>query len=175
MNLHFSGGDNIIARVVYDDKHESLAQSVEHRTFNPGVGGSSPPRFTRTVQNGPIVQRPRTQPFQGCDAGSNPAGTATNHIIHFINAQYSNSSGHHDYAYGTKMISISFSCLMNYTYKKRGRSPFYTNEKTRFPDFTFTSTRVFSRIPPAIIARASLVSTLCVIYLFNGLAPYTAS
>ena len=71
--LHFLSYENIIPFVAL---RESLAQSVEHRTFNPGVAGSSPARFT--TNTGPIVQRPRTQPFQGCDAGSNPAGTAKN-------------------------------------------------------------------------------------------------
>ena len=35
------------------------------------------PHGSPAFQRGPIVQGPRTQPFQGCDAGSNPAGTAT--------------------------------------------------------------------------------------------------
>jgi Synergist-CTERM protein sorting domain-containing protein len=53
---------------------EPLAQLAEHRTFNPGVPGSTPGRLT--IFYGPIVQWPRTSPFQGGDTSSNLVGTA---------------------------------------------------------------------------------------------------
>jgi hypothetical protein len=63
-----------------------LAQSVEHRTFNPGVVGSNPTRPTRPtnkqldnreagINHGPpSSRRPRTPLFQGGNTGSNPVG-----------------------------------------------------------------------------------------------------
>src|SRR5512139_4197666 len=50
-----------------------LAQLVEQRPFKAWVVGSSPTRLTMCPHR---LARPRTSPFQGGNAGSNPAGDA---------------------------------------------------------------------------------------------------
>ena len=51
-----------------------LAQLVEQRPFKAWVVGSSPTRLTMCPHR---LAWPRTSPFQGGNAGSNPAGDAT--------------------------------------------------------------------------------------------------
>ena len=50
-----------------------LAQLVEQRPFKAWVVGSSPTRLTMCPHR---LAWPRTSPFQGGNAGSNPAGDA---------------------------------------------------------------------------------------------------
>lgn len=50
-----------------------LAQLVEQRPFKAWVEGSNPSRLTMCPHR---LARPRTLPFQGSNAGSNPAGDA---------------------------------------------------------------------------------------------------
>ena len=52
-------------------KDDSLAQSVEHLTFNQGVPDSSSGRITITRRH---RQEVKTPPFHGGFVGSNPAG-----------------------------------------------------------------------------------------------------
>ena len=51
-----------------------LAQLVEQRPFKAWVVGSSPTRLTMCPHR---LAWPRTSPFQGGNAGSNPAGDAS--------------------------------------------------------------------------------------------------
>ena len=50
-------------------KHSPIVQSVERRTVNPYVVGSSP---TRGAKNWPVGQAVKTPPFHGGNRGSIP-------------------------------------------------------------------------------------------------------
>ena len=78
--LHFWGYENIIPPVAL---RESLAQSVEHRTFNPGVAGSSPARFT-THHRVPSSRGLGHSPFKAATRVRIPLGPPKIHKFHSL-------------------------------------------------------------------------------------------
>jgi hypothetical protein len=59
---------------VHDGKHEPLAQSVEHLTFNQGVAGSNPAWLTICHLGSGVERLTRNEQV----VGSNPTGGSTN-------------------------------------------------------------------------------------------------
>ena len=57
--------------------NDSLAQLVEHLTFNQGVPSSNLGWITTFHIRGPLVKRSKTSPFHGENMGSNPVGVTT--------------------------------------------------------------------------------------------------
>ena len=58
--LNFSCGfekNAYLCNPVWDNKEDSLAQLVEHNTFNVGVSGSSPERVTKGSESSDILKR----------------------------------------------------------------------------------------------------------------------
>jgi hypothetical protein len=67
-----------------------LAQLVEQYTFNVRVAGSNPARLTIYIKSCPHrLAWPRTPPFHGGDAGSNPAGDAISPSEFFVSLSLS--------------------------------------------------------------------------------------
>ena len=60
---------------------EPLAQLAEHRTFNPGVPGSSPGRLTTIILEASVAQLVEQRTRNAQVSGPNPdAGSTSDHI-----------------------------------------------------------------------------------------------